>query len=199
MTIPERIGRTAALLMLLAMAMAMMAAPALAQNPPLAGSPEMTRYCTATPDCRRQVQTSVRMADGQVMTEHLPVHRPAILADSISVLLGEEVQAVPEFSRGQFRQWREARRRDEARHTIISFELTQGTDGSIAAQISNNGEDPVKLRLFVRLLGSGEEAYISSCPVAGNGSMFEYWSEPVVELLIREITVVNDDGALLCD
>ena len=61
------------------------------------------------------------------------------------------------------------------------------------------GDDPVKLRLFVRHLGSGDETYISSCPVAANGSIFEYWPEPVVELLIRDITQVSDDGALLCD
>lgn len=195
MTIPEHLGRMAAIVVFLLLA----AMPLRAQDPPRAGSPEMARYCSTTTDCRRELHTPVRMADGQVMTEHLPVHRPAILADSISIMLGDEVQAVPEFSRGQFREWREVRRRDAARNAIISFQLRQESDGSIAAQINNDGTEPVKLRLFVRHLGSGDETYISSCPVAANGSIFEYWPEPVVELLVREITLVNDDAALLCD
>lgn len=198
MTIPEHIGRLAAFVM--SLMMMVVAAPARAQDPPRTGSPEMTRYCSGTPDCRRELHTPVRMADGQVMTEHLPLHRPAVLPRSLSIMLGEELQAVPEFSRsGQFQQWRQARRRDAARNNVVTLELRQENDGSIAAQISNETGDPVKLRLFVRHLGSGDETYISSCPVAANGSIFEYWPEPVVELLIRDITQVSDDGALLCD
>lgn len=196
MTIPGIPGRLAALILVLPWALA----PAVAQEPPPTGAPEMAGFCAGVPECRRELHTPVRMADGQQMTEHLPVHRPAILPGSLSVMLGEQVEAVPEFGRGgQFRKWREARRRDSTRNLIIRFQLRQDNDGSIAAQIDNETGDPVKLRLFVRHLGSGEETYISSCPVAANGSIFEYWAEPVVELLVRDISLVSDDAALLCD
>lgn len=169
-----------------------------AQNTPPHDGPELAAYCADAP-CRRDVVSRVRLADGRIQEESKPLHRPAITRDSVSVLLGEEIRAVPEFDDATFRGWRPAERREGGRTTVMTIKIEQIEDGSIAAQIANSGRDPIKLRLYLRTPGAIEGDYTSSCPVVAGGSVYEYWSQPVIEVIVRDAILVTDDSALLCD
>lgn len=182
----------------LAIAAWLLLAPAAsAQNLPPADGPELESYCRST-ECRRDVVTQVRLLDGRIQEESKPLHRPAITRSSISVLLGEELQAVPEFDGQIFLGWRAPERRESSRTPVLTFKLNQESDGSISVGISNVGPDPVKLRMYIRTPGAREGEYTSSCPVLAGGAVFEYWSRPVIEVIIQEAALLRD-AALLCD
>lgn len=173
--------------------------PAAAQGQVPTAMPELERYCQQAP-CRRDVAVAVRLADGRVQEESRPMYRPAIARDSLSVLLGEELEAVAEFDGGQFLGWRETRRRESSRTPVLSFRLSQAEgDPSVSLQVSNAGGEPVKLRLFTRTPGAVTGDYTSSCPVIAGGTVFEYWSQPVIEVIVTDAILLGDDGALLCD
>ncbi len=158
----------------------------------------LANYCIDKP-CRQNANVSVRLADGNVLMEQLDLHRPAIAPAEISVLLGESLTAVPDFNDDAFTGWRESRRQERRNTPVLTIKLSQGSDGSIVAELANAGSEPVKVRLFTRTAGSAADTYISSCPIAGNGRVYEYWSEPVVELIAREASLISDDAALMCD
>lgn len=168
-----------------------------AQAPPTDAA-GLAEYCQRQP-CRRDVSVRVVLADGRVQEESRPLHRPAILRESISVLLGETLDAVADFEDEQFRGWRAPARRESSRTPLLTLRLEQSAgDGSIAVAISNAGRDPVKLRLYVRTPGALEGEYTSSCPVPGGGTIYEYWDRPVIEVIVREAALLPD-AALLCD
>lgn len=158
----------------------------------------LASYCRDKP-CRQNASVRVRLVDGNVLMEQLDLHRPAIASGEISVLLGESITAVPDFDGDVFRGWREPRRQERRATPVLTVKLSQGSDGSIVAELANAGSEPVKVRLFTRTAGSATVTYISSCPIAGNGRVYEYWSEPVVELIAREASLISDDAALMCD
>lgn len=185
--------------LLLALVAAGAPAPAAAQGQVPTAMPELERYCQQAP-CRRNVAIAVNLADGRVQEESRPLYRPAIARDSLSILLGEELEAVAEFDGSQFLGWREVRRRESARTPVLSFRVSQSPgDPSVALQVSNAGNQPVKLRLFIRTPGAATGDYTSSCPVIAGGSVFEYWSQPVIEVIVTDALPLGDDGALLCD
>lgn len=169
-------------------------AQTIAPNDPTA----LASYCRGKP-CRQNASVSVRLGDGNLLVEQLDLHRPKIAPGEISVLLGETVTAVPDFDRDVFGGWRESRRQERRATPVLTIKLSQGGDGNIVAEIANTGNEPVKVRLFTRVAGSAGDTYISSCPIAGNGRVYEYWSEPVAELIAREASLVSDDAALMCD
>lgn len=168
-----------------------------AQNLPPADGPELEQYCR-TAQCRRDVVTQVRLVDGRIQEESKPLHRPAITRGSISIMLGEELQAVPDFDGETFLGWRSPERRESSRTPVLTFKLAQENDGSISAAISNVGRDPVKLRMYIRTPGAREGEYTSSCPVLAGGAVFEYWTRPVIEVIVQEAVLLRD-AALLCD
>lgn len=171
----------------------------LAQDEPPAAPADLEAYCESA-SCRQNMVVRVRLADGRIQEETAPLYRPAVTRQSVSVLLGEDIRAVPEFDDGTFLGWREAERRESSRNTVLTFKVTQmESDGSISAAISNNGDDPVKLRLYIRTPGSAQGEYTSSCPVVAGGTVYEYWSRPVVEVIVREASLLTDDSALMCD
>lgn len=188
------IKRTARLLMVLACAGS---GAAMAQDLPPADGPELEEYCRNAP-CRRNVVTQIRLADGRIQEESKPLHRPALVRGSLSIMLGEELVAVPDFQDEQFRGWRPPERREPSRNPVLTFKLNQESDASVAASISNSGPDPIKLRLYVRSPGASEGEYTSSCPVLSGGTVYEYWNRPVVEVIVVEAILLEDD-ALLCD
>lgn len=180
---------------------AMLFLPALArtQSEPPVTANDLEAYCRNAP-CRENMVVRVRLADGRVQEETAPLYRPAVTRQSVSVLLGEEIRAVPEFDDETFLGWREARRRESSRNLVLTFKLAQmHSDGSLSAAISNSGDDPVKLRLYIRTPGSAEGEYTSSCPVVAGGTVYEYWSRPVAEVIIREASLLTEDSALMCD
>lgn len=161
--------------------------------------PELESYCERAP-CRKDMAVRVRLTDGRIQEESAPLYRPAVTRNSVSVLLGEEIRAVPEFDDETFLGWREAEQRESRRNIVLTFKVTQmDSDASISAAISNNGEDPVKLRLYVRTAGAPEGEYTSSCPVVAGGTVYEYWSRPIVEVIVREASLLTEDSALMCD
>lgn len=174
--------------------------PVQAQDQVPATGTELENFCRSAA-CRRDVTVSVRLADGRVQHEHLPLYRPAIHRSSVSVLLGESIEAVPDFDDDDvFQGWRAPGRRESSRTPQLTFKLSQSEgDGSIAASIANAGRDPVKLRLYIRDSGATEAEYTSSCPVIAGGGVYEYWTRPVAEMIVREATLLTDDAALLCD
>lgn len=181
------------------LALAWVAGAALAQELPVVDEGELRELCLRG-ECRFDVVTSVRLADGQVQEERITQHRPAILANSLSIMLGEELQAVADFDNNQFIRWRAAERREPSRNAVLDFKLTQTeSDGSISLEVRNNGREPVKLNLFTRAPGAAGAEYTSSCPVIAGGSVYEYWSRPVVEVIVGEAVLVTDDGALQCN
>jgi hypothetical protein len=188
------IKATARLLMVLAGAGS---GAAMAQDLPPADGPELEEYCRNAP-CRRNVVTQIRLADGRIQEESKPLHRPALVRGSLSIMLGEELVAVPDFQDEQFRGWRPPERREPSRNPVLTFKLNQESDASVAASISNSGPDPIKLRLYVRSPGASEGEYTSSCPVLSGGTVYEYWNRPVVEVIVVEAILLEDD-ALLCD
>src|SRR5690606_13055153 len=142
----------------------------------------------------------IQLPDGRVQEERSTLYRPALTRASLSVLLGEELRAVPEFDDETFAGWRNAERRGSGRTTVLTLKLTQaGSDRSLSLAISNSGREPVKLRLFTRTVGSGNLDYTSSCPVVAGGTVYEYWSLPIIEVVVREASLLSDDAALLCD
>ena len=166
---------------------------------PMLSAAELEVLCRTQP-CRRGISVQVRLSDGRIQEESAALYRPPILPASVSVLLGEEVEAVPEFGRGDvFEGWRESRRRESARTPVLNFRLNQENDGSMAAAISNSGRDPVKVDLFLRAPGAAVFEYTSTCPIIAGGTVFEYWNRPIVEMQVRSARVVSDDAALLCD
>lgn len=158
----------------------------------------LASYCQSQP-CRRNASVNIRLADGSMLTEQLDLHRPPMTRGEVSILLNETINTVPDFDGNEFRGWREPRRQERRSIPELSIKLSQGLDGSIVAEIANAGSEPVKIRLFTRTAGSMAETYISSCPIGGNGRIYEYWSEPVAELIVREASLVSDDAALMCD
>ncbi|MBX3725542.1 MAG: hypothetical protein KF823_06450 [Xanthomonadales bacterium] len=194
---PER--RRATVLSLALAASAWLPGQTVAQGQVPTALPELERYCQQAP-CRRGIAVSVRLEDGRVQEESRPLYRPAIARDSLSVLLGEELEAVAEFDGSQFLGWREPRRRESSRTPVLSFRLNQAAgDPSVSLQVSNAGGEPVKLRLFIRTPGAATGDYTSSCPVIAGGTVFEYWSQPVIEAIVTEAVLLGNDGALLCD
>lgn len=192
-------GRAAAVLSLLLAAGAWPAGQAHGQGQVPTTLPELERYCQQAP-CRRDIAVSVRLEDGRVQEESRPLYRPAIARDSLSILLGEELDAVADFDGSQFLGWREPRRRESWRTPVLSFRLSQSEgDPSVSLQVSNAGGEPVKLRLFIRTPGAATGDYTSSCPVIAGGTVFEYWSQPVIEVIVTDAVLLGDDGALLCD
>lgn len=173
------------------------ASAAFGQDLPPADGPALEEFCRSAP-CRRDVVTRIRLADGRIQEESRPLHRPALVRGSLSIMLGEELVAVPEFQDEQFRGWRAAERREPSRNPVLTFKVSQESDTSIAASISNSGPDPVKLRMYVRGPGAAEGEYTSSCPVLSGGTVYEYWNRPVVEVIVVEAILLEDD-ALLCD
>lgn len=176
----------------------MPAGEARAQRDPPPAAGDLAAYCQ-TVACRQNAVVQVRLPDGRVQEERSTLYRPAIVRNSVSVLLGEEIRAVPEFDDDQFLGWRAAERRESGRTPVLVFKVAQAGDGSVSIGISNSGREPVKLRLSIRSAGSASAEYTSSCPVLAGGTVYEYWSEPVVEVVVREATLPTDDAALLCD
>lgn len=159
----------------------------------------MLREMCLRGECRFDVVTRVRLADGQTQEERIPQYRPAILPNSLSIMLGEELQAVADFDDNVFRRWRAPERRESSRNAVLDFKLAQTSDGSIALEVRNNGREPIKLNLFIRAPGAMAGEYTSSCPVIAGGSVFEYWSRAVAELIVGEAVLVTDAGALQCN
>jgi hypothetical protein len=170
---------------------------ALGQDLPPADGPALEEYCRNAP-CRRDVVTQLRLADGRIQEESKPLHRPALTRGSLSIMLGEELVAVPDFQDEQFRGWRQPERREPSRNPVLTFRVVQESDTSVSASISNSGPDPIKLRMYVRSPGASDGEYTSSCPVLSGGTVYEYWNRPVVEVIVVEAIVLEDD-ALLCD
>ena len=175
------------------------AAPVAAQEAPSLEPWELRELCDRG-QCRSEVLTRIRLANGQVQEERITEHRPAILSHSVSLMLGENFQAVADFDDGVFRRWRAPERRESSRNTVLDLKLEQtDSDGSISLEVRNNGREPVKLNLFIRTAGSTQAEYTSSCPVIAGGSVYEYWSRPIVEVIVGEASLVSDDGALQCN
>ena len=170
-----------------------------AQPEPPPGSAELEAYCQRVA-CRRDHVVRVTLPDGRVQEETSALHRPAITRNSLSVFLGEEVTAAADFDDLEFLGWREARRRESPETPVLTFRISQSsTDGSVAAAITNRGRNPVKLRLHIRDAGAPAAEYTSSCPVLAGGTVYEYWSRPTVEVIVREASLLTDDTALMCD
>jgi len=171
-----------------------------AQRDPPVLPADLATYCQAVA-CRQNSVVQVRLPDGRIQEERSTIYRPAIVRNSVSILLGEEVRAVPEFDDDQLQGWRAAERRESARTPVLTFKLAQETGGDLAVSlvISNSGREPVKLRLSIRTAGSASAEYTSSCPVLAGGTVYEYWTQPVVEVVVREATVPTDESALMCD
>lgn len=181
------------------LALAWAVAPAAAQDVPSVSASELRELCDRG-RCRRDVTTQVRLADGQIQEERITEHRPAILRHSLSLMLGEHLEAVADFNDGQFIGWRETERRESSRNVVLNLKLDQTeSDGSVSVEIRNNGRQPVKLNLFVRTAGSPQGEYTSSCPIIAGGTAYEYWSRPIVELIVGEAMLVSNDGALQCN
>ncbi len=175
------------------------AAPAAAQDVPSVDASELRGLCDRGL-CRRDITTQVRLPNGQVQEERITEHRPAILRPSVSVMLGEQLEAVADFDDGKFVGWRAPERRESSRNIVLNLKLEQTeSDGSVSVELRNNGRQPVKLNLFVRTAGSAQGEYTSSCPIIAGGTAYEYWSRPIVELIVGEAILVSDDGALQCN
>lgn len=175
------------------------AAPVAAQEAPSLEAWELRELCDRG-ECRVDVVTRVRLANGQIQEERIAEHRPPIVSHSISLMLGEAMQAVADFDDGVFQRWRAPERRESSRNTVLDFKLGQTeSDGSISLEVRNNGREPVKLNLYIRTAGSTQAEYTSSCPVISGGSVYEYWSRPIVEVIVGEAALVSDDGALQCN
>ena len=182
----------------LGMLLARFPIPVIAQQVPTVDQWELRELCNQG-RCRTDVVTRFHVGNGQIQEERIAQHRPAILPGSLSIMLGEELKAVAEFTGGTFQRWREPERRESSRNIVLEFRLTQlESDGSISLQVKNNGREPVKLDLFIRTAGAAQAEYTSSCPVLANGTVFEYWSQPIVEVVVGDVRVVSDDGALQC-
>lgn len=165
--------------------------------PPLPA--DLAAYCQ-TVACRQNSVVKVKLPDGRIQEERSTIYRPAIVRNSVSILLGEEIRAVPEFDDGELLGWRAAERRESARTPVLTFKVSQADgDGSVSVGISNSSREPVKLRLSIRTAGSASTEYTSSCPVLAGGTVYEYWAQPVVEVVVREAILLTDDAALLCD
>lgn len=170
-----------------------------AQNAPPLDARELRELCDRG-RCRTDVVTQIRLADGEIQEERITEHRPAILANSLSIMLGEQLQAVADFNDGVFRRWREPERREPSRNAVLDFKLAQTeSDGSVSLEVRNNGRDPVKLNLFVRAAGAAQGEYTSSCPVIAGGSVYEYWSRPIIEVIVGDAILITDNGALQCN
>ncbi len=168
---------------------------------PMLSMADLESLCRSEP-CRHDMMVQLRLADGRIREETATLYRPPILPGSVSVLLEDEIEAVPEFDRdGNFANWRESRRRESTRTPVLSFSLSQENDGSMAASIGNSGRDPVKVDLYLRAPGSSQFEYTSTCPIIAGGTVFEYWNQPVVEMQVRSARIVSEDSesALLCD
>jgi hypothetical protein len=160
---------------------------------------DLAAYCQRQP-CRKDAVVQVRLPDGRVQEERSTLYRPAVTRGSVSIPLGEELRVVPDFDDLDFQGWRAAERRESARTPVLTFKMTQSTsDGSVSIGISNSGREPVKLRLSIRSAGAAAGEYTSSCPVPAGGTVYEYWSQPVVEVIVNEAALLSDDAALLCD
>lgn len=184
---------------LVTLVLAWAGAPAAAQDAPSLEAWELRELCDRG-QCRSDVVTQVRLANGQIQEERIAEHRPAIVPHSVSIMLGEELQVVADFDDGVFQRWRAPERREPSRNTVLDLTLGQTeSDGSISLEVRNNGREPVKLNLFIRTAGSTQAEYTSSCPVIAGGSVYEYWSRPIVELIVGDATLVSDDGALQCN
>ena len=183
----------------IAIALQVVPVTALTQDESPSALTDLQAYCENAP-CRENMSVRVRLADGRIQEETAPLYRPAVTRQSVSVLLGEEIRVVPEFDDDTFLGWREAERREPRRNAVMTFKVTQiDSDGSISAAISNSGNDPIKLRLYVRTPGVVDGEYTSSCPVVAGGTVYEYWSRPIVEVIVREAFLLTDDAALMCD
>lgn len=177
--------------------------PALAQSlaaDPLPDQGALASLCTSEP-CRRNVLLQLDLGNGQVHEERLDWYRPAIGTNSLSILPGDEVRAVPEFARRSFARWREPRRREMDHTPVLTFQLQQRNDGTMAAALGNSGQAAVKIDLYVRSLGSTHYQYQPTCPIPAGQTLFEYWSTPVVELQVRSANVLprSADLSRLCD
>jgi hypothetical protein len=159
---------------------------------------DLQAYCESAP-CRQNAVVRLRLPDGRIQEETSILHRPAITQRSVSVLLGEEVRAVPEFDDETFTGWRTPERREPSRNAILTFKLEQAADGSISAIISNTGDEPLKLRMDIRPIGASQGEYTSSCPVVAEGTIYAYWEQPVAELIVHDAVLLSDDMALMCD
>jgi hypothetical protein len=193
MTLPRTMYAAGAALLL-----APVLAPAQPAEPP-PGAAELEAYCERVA-CRRDHVVRVTLPDGRVQEETSVLHRPAITRNSLSVFLGEEITAAADFDDLDFLGWREARRRESSDTPVLTFRVTQSpADGSVSAAVTNRGRNPVKLRLHIRDAGAAAGEYTSSCPVLAGGTVYEYWARPVVEVIVREASLLTDDTALMCD
>lgn len=159
---------------------------------------DLQPYCESAP-CRQNAVVRLRLPDGRIQEETSILHRPAITRRSVSILLGEEVRAVPEFDDETFTGWRAPERREPSRNAILTFKLEQTADGSISATISNTGDEPLKLRMDIRPIGASRGEYTPSCPVVAEGTIYAYWEQPVAELIVHDVAISNQDLAQTCD
>jgi hypothetical protein len=167
---------------------------------PIPGLDELASLCTRE-DCRRNLVLQLRLADGEIHQERVELYRPPIGSDSVSILVGDEVRVVPEFARNNFTNWRERRRRELPNTPILSFQLRQNTDGTMAAALGNSGQSAVKIDLFVREPGNDRFQYRPTCPIPAGQTLFEYWDAPVLEMQVRSARVLPRNANLdqVCD
>lgn len=192
---PRRFGAPILAAALLVSAYAPVAsAQSLAAKPVL--DPVALASLCASESCRRNVSIRMDLGNGQAHEERLDLYRPPIGEDSLSILIGEEVRAVPEFARRNFERWREPRRREMDHTPVLTFGLQQRNDGTMAAALSNSGQAAVKIDLYLRTPGSTQYHYQPTCPIPAGQTLFEYWNDPVMELQVRSATVLPRSATL---
>ena len=160
--------------LLLALALAAPAGPAAAKSTAPADA-RLAEACKSRP-CRRDVDFSLRLADGSSRRFRYPFMPPALQRMYLTVLPGETVEAVAEFKDGRFAGWRAPVAGERQPKVQLRIRLEQAKEGGMLARVENLGSEWVKPKLFYTPSPEDSEGRpTSSCPIGPGMSGFETW------------------------
>ena len=140
--------------------------------------------------------------DGTVLEGELP-RRPYVLDGVVNVLAGESfaVEAADTGDRFLSLNYVEAVD-DSSRTLMLSLEQVVSVAGNeMIFSLENPLNRPVKYRLAANRPGTSEFVYQSTCPVEPGGWAFERWRQPIAQLVVFDLQIVDEQvvDSAACD
>ncbi|NNG02855.1 MAG: hypothetical protein HKM95_01985 [Inquilinus sp.] len=147
--------------------------------------------------CRGPVTVRLAAGDGTVLEGELP-RRPYVLDGVVNVLAGESVSVEASDTGDRFLDLHYVEAVADLDRTLtLSLEQVVSVAGNeMIFSFENPLSRPVKFRLAANQPGTSEFVYQSTCPVAPGGWAFERWPQPIAQLVVFDLQILDGQGSV---
>ena len=150
----------------------------------------------AVAQCDYNVKVELKRDDGSIFSETYDA-LPVVQDIGVSVYAGSTVYFEADISDGHLTNFRRVKEVINPERTISS-RLEQTDQGTMMLVTTNPFDKPLRIRMGLMPLTHDNLIRTSSCPVIAGGSSFEMWPDPVFQVFLGEMRLMEENEEATC-